>query len=443
MNDLIPNVNNPFSENNKLILLEIYKDLAQPGVRKVGLAIETIFDLLNISLIHIKSFSEKRKMIFQNNMNKYREKIEYIDEDKICDIPPEIGVPAFERLTYTENKNISDLFINLLHKASNNETLKEVHPNYIKLIESLSPDEAKILCYLYNQKSIPFIKIKRKDINGQSFAFLTEPLTGIENLIPLLFRENIDLYMTNLSSLGIINCIDMFFKIDDNLYDFIKNIYKKRIEYYDSTIDKKKEILDIQKGYYEISTMGHLFMECCTNGDDEPEVFLSRADMKMRNKDFIGAIEDYSKALPLKIYETDKYEINFNRGTSFYHIEQYEESKNNFIESISLANDLKSKILSLSYYSLCIARIGDENLCLKILNEDIGYNKNIELYNISCTYSILYLKFNKEEYKNFALKYLEECLNNKTTTKKYVLEDNDWKHFQDDEDFKNILNKSK
>ncbi|MCL5990592.1 MAG: DUF4393 domain-containing protein, partial [Bacteroidetes bacterium] len=225
MNDLIPIVNKTPEEITKF-LMEIYEDLAQPGVRKVGLAIETILDLLNIGLIPIKSFSEKRKIIFLNNMNKYREKIENIDEEKICNIPPEIAVPVFDKLTYTENKNISDLFINLLQKASNSDTIKDVHPNYIKLIESLSPDEAKILCYLYDQESIPFIRIKRKDLNGQAFIFFEEPLTGIEYLISLLFRENIDLYLTNLSSLGIIKRIDNLYKTNEELYVFLNDIYK-------------------------------------------------------------------------------------------------------------------------------------------------------------------------------------------------------------------------
>ena len=102
---------------NPDILKIIYQDLAQPSVKKVGIALGTVFGLSNTLLLPIKLLNERTKLLFQNNMERYKIKLNEIPEDIICEVPPEIGIPVIEKLTYIQDINISELYINLLAKA--------------------------------------------------------------------------------------------------------------------------------------------------------------------------------------------------------------------------------------------------------------------------------------------------------------------------------------
>ncbi|QCT02286.1 hypothetical protein E6C60_1570 [Paenibacillus algicola] len=64
------------------LIKEIYTDLAQPGVKQVGLALETVLDLCNTILLPAKILNEKSKIVFTNNLERYKEKVKNIDKEK-------------------------------------------------------------------------------------------------------------------------------------------------------------------------------------------------------------------------------------------------------------------------------------------------------------------------------------------------------------------------
>lgn len=51
------------------ILLTIYGDLAQPSVKKVGTALETVFEFSTSLLLPIKLLNEKFKINFEKRLN--------------------------------------------------------------------------------------------------------------------------------------------------------------------------------------------------------------------------------------------------------------------------------------------------------------------------------------------------------------------------------------
>jgi len=81
-------------------------------------------------LLPIKLLNEKFKLNFERNLDDYKKKLEAIPEEKICDVNPQIGTPIIEKLTYTTNEEIADLFTSFLTKASNTETVNQDHPSF-------------------------------------------------------------------------------------------------------------------------------------------------------------------------------------------------------------------------------------------------------------------------------------------------------------------------
>ena len=126
----------------------VYSDLIQPSVKKVGEALEIVFDYFPTLLLPLKLHNEKCKFNFQKRLAEYKDKIESIPNEKICKVNPEIGVPIIEQLIYITDDEIADLFTTLLTKASSIDTINQAHPGFIQLINRLSRDEALIIKFL-------------------------------------------------------------------------------------------------------------------------------------------------------------------------------------------------------------------------------------------------------------------------------------------------------
>lgn len=273
-------------KGNTEFLKLVYTDLAQPGVRQVGQALETVFALSNAILLPLKLINETTKANFENKMRQYKQRIEHLDEHKITNVPPELGIPILDKFTYISDNDISDLFINLLSKASCTDTIKDAHPKFVNLISSISVDEARILRYLADKGYlVPTIQFylqkkpkqeKTKGIQKLEFSThiqLSEVLTGLEYKVDLVFPENIGMYLENLENLGILtqnknemlNVIDPN-QVDPTLYDDIQRKYNYGKEFEHFITDRELEFIVVRKSQYLITSYGRRFIEvCCKN----------------------------------------------------------------------------------------------------------------------------------------------------------------------------------
>lgn len=248
------------------ILKLLYTDLAQPSVKKISLALETIFDLSNTILLPVKLLNEKSKIIFKNNINKYSDKIRNIKDEDICKVPPEIGIPIIEKFTYITTEKIQELFATLLAKASSTKTINQAHPGFVHIINRLSADEATILNYLCDNPSICHISFQmfKKDSGNECIDIETR-LTHFT--VDLIFPENKKIYFDNLISLGIIKNNNDRYRTSKIFYN-----YDNIIDYYN---ERRKEInikyvdsynpVEILKGFYEVTEFGKFFIETCLN----------------------------------------------------------------------------------------------------------------------------------------------------------------------------------
>ncbi|WP_256719789.1 DUF4393 domain-containing protein [Paenibacillus glucanolyticus] len=259
------------------LLKEVYTDIAQPGVKKVGLALETVLDFANTLLIPIKLMNEKSKVFLSIHMNKYKENMEDIEENKIAVVPPELGVPILQKLTYTTNETIAEMFINLLTKASALETSDSAHPRFIEMINSMSVDEAKILEYLVvnNYSYTPFILFRANKLTDQNFTYTKTERTGLEKVVELMYPSNINLYLDNLVGLGILRRVDGFVPISGNKMtpEELEQIYerdKKTLsEYINNKPDAGHYTIEKIIGHFDVTKIGNSFLKTCYKPNKE------------------------------------------------------------------------------------------------------------------------------------------------------------------------------
>lgn len=248
------------------IIKTVYEDAAQPGVKQVGMALGTSLGLVNTILLPLKLVNEIAKENFEKNINKYRENLKDIPEDKINDIPSQLALPIFDRFTYITDDDISDLFVNLLTTASNKDTINEAHPSFVQLLDRMSPDEAKILNYLINDEVIPYLNVKCY-IKGKtgSYNYLYEKYSGLDSFIELIYSNNVNLYLENFVAMGIIedkkpeNLSDL-----DNYKNILQNIMSMKLDCPKHDNSDFNEGLIIEKYFFQFTNLGANFINSCT-----------------------------------------------------------------------------------------------------------------------------------------------------------------------------------
>jgi hypothetical protein len=81
---------------NEGALHALYSDLAAPGVRKVGVALETVLKTGNILLMPLRMLNEYAAKVERKNFEEIAERFKDIPESEVLDVRPEIGVPILD-----------------------------------------------------------------------------------------------------------------------------------------------------------------------------------------------------------------------------------------------------------------------------------------------------------------------------------------------------------
>lgn len=280
LTDLIP-------EEGAEIALEVYKDSLQPAMQAVGKSLGATFEFISIPFMGLQYINDKVKINLQHRLNEYKVNLEKIPVDKQVEVHPELGVPIIQRLSYTTNDEIAQLFITLLTNASNLDMLSLAHPTFISIIDRLSPDEARILMYIQHEflqngdTYIPYVNFRAKPLKEKkssekkdsdfdfdadfSFIELRRWQTIIPQNVHLDFPDKIHLYFANLMSCGVLKDgedLSLTEKMDS--YKQIESIYKID-EFQKTYIPEKYSKVYADHSFFQVTELGQDFIKACVN----------------------------------------------------------------------------------------------------------------------------------------------------------------------------------
>ncbi len=207
-------------ESNSELIKEIYGDFAKPGVSQVGKALGSALGLVNTILSPIQFLNGKVSIYFEHSLDKYRSSIQNIPMEQIIDVIPEIGVPILEKLSYISADELSDMYINLLLKASRQQTSCQAHPSFVLALSSLSSDEAVFLKTISCMTELSFIEIVQINKPGQERVdhTLMDYVIHSSLMKGLMHKNNIGLYVSNLVSLGVLEISRYQYRPDKAMY---------------------------------------------------------------------------------------------------------------------------------------------------------------------------------------------------------------------------------
>ncbi len=249
-------------KEEKGLLSLVYKDTLRPSVQVIGKSLKAVFEFVSIPFMALQLQNDKVKLNLEKRLDEYAQKLHSIPEDKRCEVHPQIGLPIIEKLTYTTSDEIADLFTNLLASASSRDTVNTAHPAFISRIERMSSDEARILVYLKDKEDIPYCDINAYPNQDRGYITLSEHVTMIDEDVTLSYPQNIDAYLANFISLGILLDMRGVFRIDKTQYDRIRK--KCQVEAMTkSYVPEYFKSIVVQESYYQVTSFGKLFIQAC------------------------------------------------------------------------------------------------------------------------------------------------------------------------------------
>ncbi len=241
---------------NKLIT-----NLLGPASKNVGKALGNITEVIEVATLPLKLMSQYLKV----NIEMYSNKIKNIPIDKIRKVEPEIAIPIIEKLSYTSNEIIADIYTTLLAKASSIDTINLVHPGFINKINSMAPVEAQFLKYIEENNTLEIDYIVCKAEEEDDFEYISPKYTLISkelNVSPEMF----EVYLDNLCSLSILEDCKDEYNTKTDIFKRIKDLYKEDITEIKEKVKEgyfKKKKFDFDKSYYKVTTLGKLFIKSC------------------------------------------------------------------------------------------------------------------------------------------------------------------------------------
>ena len=242
------------------LMREVYGDLAKPGVRQVGKALGTVLGLGNTILWPFVWANERSKIALKHNLERYRKKMEGTPEEEVREVAPELGVPIAEKMSYVTNEELSEMYTELLAKASQAQNANVAHPSFVNIINNISPDEAILLKSIRHISVIPFVEVRLKKKQSEEFNTLQPLMLELNCLPQLRFGNHVDAYFSNLEGLGILEARQDKMLAQKEPYEKLEKHAKSQYAPLEKAENRK---LAFKRGQFVITSFGQLFLQAC------------------------------------------------------------------------------------------------------------------------------------------------------------------------------------
>ena len=168
-------------------------------------------------------YPQLREEALKELNNLVEEKLSSIPQELIDSPKPRIAVPTLQNASITEEREIRELYANLLANSMNKVVKNGVHPGFVEIIKQLSPDEAKILKYIRAHTTIPTVTLRYENDDGSGIDIIKN-FSDIGEKSGCEIPQDIAKYFDNLVRLGLIISADGLSSLTDKAqYDPLKN----------------------------------------------------------------------------------------------------------------------------------------------------------------------------------------------------------------------------
>lgn len=251
---------------------EAYSDGGKPIVKPTGELVGLIPRTLKALLFPLEKWIVEKEYSLKETIILLEKKLKNISTEKLETPEPHIAVPALQYISYCmDNKELRNMYANLLANSMNKIVKNGVHPSFVEIIKQLCPDEAKILKYIYQYIQIPTITLCAENKKHERYNRIKD-FSDIGELIHCEFSLEISKYFNNLTRLGLVIPSSLFSSLtNESLYIPLEQheIIKKSQKDISENTESEYNIPQITRGYMEITDFGKAFCKICIEDPSE------------------------------------------------------------------------------------------------------------------------------------------------------------------------------
>lgn len=185
-----------------LVVMRFYEDAISEAAKLGGKALANYFRQTFSNLLEFEASSPQRLAALLERLSKL------VPEERLIDPHPQIALPILQNLIFMADGDIlTEMFLNLLARAMDEERVEEAHPGFVKIIEQLSPDEAMLLIHLRKRHSLDKRYQRGRPVRltinpGTDSSREIDTRMGLD--VTIANPKNYSLYIEHLSSLDLI-----------------------------------------------------------------------------------------------------------------------------------------------------------------------------------------------------------------------------------------------
>ncbi len=191
-----------------------YQDAIQPAARELGRSIEVIAKTVRVALAPLSALVWGYDQISDYLDRRLSERFRNIPRERIQTPRASVAGPAVEALRFSaQDPDLREMYAKLLGTAMDRNTATLAHPAFVETIRQLSPDEARILTHMAEDRYGPvptvFLLTEMKSPTFPKGGYLT--LRRNVSMVAEQARcEDCGLcavYLDNLSRLGLVEIL--------------------------------------------------------------------------------------------------------------------------------------------------------------------------------------------------------------------------------------------
>lgn len=252
---------------------DVYADTVQLTAKNVGGFFGTLSGFFNhVVMYPLKKLNiryEQKAIAFEKEME---HKYNSIPEKERVEPQLHIVGPTMESLKYNiMDDDLAELFSNLLVSDMDIRTQNLCTPAFVKVVEQLSPADARVFKTIFNEcakaEIIPICKVDLCKIDDEKRKirkeYLPLYLVGIE--VDKLNPNDVSKSLQNLERLGLLTIDFLKWRSDDEVYNkLIDNSYIESLKAWANQIAGESHIAKVgSKGLLEVNDFARDFAKVC------------------------------------------------------------------------------------------------------------------------------------------------------------------------------------
>lgn len=243
----------------------VYQDLVQPAAKELGAGLEVVAKTVLIALTPFKLMVWGYDQIENFLVTTVAEKLKDVPPERITNPDPHVVGPALQALRFTgHQEQLRELYANLLATSLDVDTAAKAHPAFVSIINSMSPDEARIMRLFSASQDgqwgeMPIVEVRRivDDQHHWEVPFRSVSTIGAD--AGCVNEKLVASFLDNLSRLGLLEIDRETFLANPNTYEGIEEVAREMARH--SGLDI--ETLELSRGHVAVTDFGKLFCDAC------------------------------------------------------------------------------------------------------------------------------------------------------------------------------------